>query len=95
VGYVVLGVSPQSAASHKRFAAKHGINFPLLVDSDTRVAKAYGAYKGDDEEWDGIPLKIKRSTFVIEENGTIEHALYGVSVKGHVDALKERIGISA
>ncbi len=90
----MLGVSPQGAASHKRFAAKHGINFPLLVDSDTAVANAYGAYKDTGEEWNGERLKIKRSTFVIDENGKIEHALYGVGVKGHVDSLKQAIGIS-
>lgn len=90
----MLGISPQGAASHKRFAAKHGLNFPLLVDEDTRVAEVYGAYKGDHDEWDGIPLKIKRSTFVIDEDGKIVSAQYGVSAKGHVDALKEAIGIA-
>ena len=89
----MLGVSPQGAASHQRFAAKHGINFPLLVDADTAVARSYGAYKDTGDEWDGIPLKIKRSTFVIDENGKIEQALYGVSVKGHVDSLKQKVGI--
>ncbi len=89
-----MGVSPQGAASHKRFAAKHGINFPLLVDADTRVARAYGAYKDTGDEWDGIPLKIKRSTFVIDEEGRIEEALYGVSVKGHVESLKQKVGIA-
>ena len=87
-------MSPQGAASHQRFAAKHGINFPLLVDADTKVARAYGAHKDTGDEWDGIPLKIKRSTFVIDENGKIEEAMYGVSVKGHVESLKTRVGIS-
>ena len=90
----MLGVSPQGAASHQRFAAKHGINFPLLVDADTKVAKAYGAYKDTGDEWDGVPLKIKRSTFLIDEDGKVEEAMYGVSVKGHVDSLKQRVGIS-
>ncbi len=94
-GYVVLGVSPQGAASHQRFASKFDLNFPLLVDEDTRVAKAYGAYKDKGEEWDGIPLTVRRSTFVIDEEGRIEQALYGVRAKGHVDSLKESIGITA
>ncbi len=88
-----MGISPQGAASHKRFAAKHGLNFPLLVDEETAIARAYGAYKDSGAAYEGIPLKIKRSTFVIDENGKIERAMYGVSVKGHVDALKEAIGI--
>lgn len=93
-GYVVLGVSPQGAASHQRFATKFGLNFPLLVDEGTAVARAYGAYK-DKGEWNGIPLKINRSTFVIDEEGRIEQALYGVRAKGHVESLKESFGINA
>ena len=91
----MFGISPQGAASHKRFASKHGLNFPLLVDTDTNVARAYGAYKDTGDEWEGIPLKIKRSTFVIDENGKIASAQYGVRVKGHVEALKEAVGIGA
>ena len=91
----MFGISPQGAASHQRFAAKHGLNFPLLVDEGTAVARAYGAYKEDGGEWEGIPLKIKRSTFVIDENGTIVSAEYGVKVKGHVEALRETMGIAS
>lgn len=93
-GYIVLGVSPQDAASHQKFASKFNLNFPLLVDEDTKVAKAYGAYK-EKGDWKGIPLKIDRSTFVIDEEGRIEQALYGVRAKGHVDSLKESIGLPA
>ena len=93
-GYIVLGVSPQGAASHQKFASKFNLNFPLLVDEDTKVAKAYGAYK-EKGDWKGIPLKIDRSTFVIDEEGRIEQALYGVRAKGHVDSLKESIGLPA
>ena len=89
----MLGISPQGAESHKRFAAKHDLNFPLLVDADTKVARAYGAYKDTGEEFEGIPLKIKRSTFVIDENGKLALVQYGVRVKGHVEALKEALGV--
>ncbi|MDQ3940134.1 MAG: peroxiredoxin, partial [Actinomycetota bacterium] len=87
-GYTVLGVSPQGEESHRKFASKFSLNFPLLVDEDTAVARAYGAYKelGD---WQGIPLKISRSTFIIDETGQIEDALYGVRAKGHVAGLLE------
>jgi thioredoxin-dependent peroxiredoxin len=88
-GFVVLGVSPQGAESKQRFASKFDLNFPLLIDADTTVAKAYGAFKDDGAEWDGIPLKIRRSTFLIDEDGKITRALYGVNAKGHVEALKE------
>lgn len=89
-GYRVFGVSPQGAASHERFTAKYGLNFPLLIDPDRRVARAYGAVK--DEASDGI-FKIKRSTFVIDADGRIKSAQYGVTAKGHVAALKEELAI--
>jgi thioredoxin-dependent peroxiredoxin len=94
-GYIVLGVSPQGAASHQKFASKFDLNFPLLIDEDTTVARAYGAHKEKVDEWNGIPLKIKRSTFVIDEDGRIEQALYGVNAKGHVASLMESVGVNA
>ena len=92
-GYVVLGVSPQGAQSHKKFATKYSLNFPLLVDEDLEVAKAYGA-AGDGGLFKGLPLRVKRSTFVIDEEGVIRQALYGVRAKGHVAKLKESLGVA-
>ena len=46
----MLGISPQGAASHQRFASKYSLNFPLLIDPDTKVANAYGAFKDDGAE---------------------------------------------
>ena len=94
-GYKVFGVSPQGEASHQRFTKKFDLNFPLLIDEGCKVAKAYGAYKGDGGIWEGIPIKIKRSTFIIGEDGRIEQALYGVRAKGHVSSLLESIGATA
>ncbi len=88
---VVLGVSPQDARSHQRFARKYDLNFPLLVDSDLAVAGAYGATKPAGENYKGIPLRIKRSTFVIDESGKIASAQYGVRAKGHVADLLETL----
>ncbi len=86
-GYLVLGVSPQGKSSHERFVTKYGLNFPLLIDPDLAMTKAFGAIKEDPEEWHGIRLHVKRSTFVIDEDGRIVEAQYGVRAKGHVDAL--------
>ncbi|HET7483350.1 MAG TPA: peroxiredoxin [Actinomycetota bacterium] len=94
-GYTVLGVSPQGAESHQRFSDKFGLNFPLLIDEDAAVAREYGAYRGDGAMWQGIPLRIKRSTFLIDAEGNIEKALYGVRAKGHADELLESIGVTA
>lgn len=91
-GYTVLGVSPQGAESHRRFTDKYELNFPLLVDERLATAKAYGA-TGSLGPFDGIPLRVRRCTFVIDEEGKIERALYGVRASGHVAKLKESLGV--
>lgn len=87
----VLGVSPQGAASHQKFAQKYSLNFPLLIDEDLAVADAYGAVADKVGDFKGIPIKIKRSTFVIGADGKIEQAIYGVKVQGHVQKLLEDV----
>ena len=82
-GYKVFGVSPQGAASHRRFSDKHSLNFPLLIDSDYTMARDYGVA----EEREGKKPRINRSTFVIDEDGTLLEAMYGVSARGHVASL--------
>jgi thioredoxin-dependent peroxiredoxin len=91
-GYLVFGVSPQGANSHQAFAGKYGLNFPLLVDKDHSVAESYGVW-GENKFYRGIHLGIKRSTFVIDEEGRIEEAQYGVKAKGHVERLKTLLGV--
>lgn len=85
-GYTVLGVSPQDEDSHRRFSGKYGLNFPLLVDEGVAVAQRYGAVR------DGGG--VKRSTFVIDEDGRILAGEYGVKAKEHVDRLRVELGIS-
>lgn len=91
-GYVVLGVSPQGADSHQAFSHKYSLNFPLLVDEDHSVAEKYGAW-GENKYYNNIFLGIRRSTFVIDEEGRIAEALYGVKAKGHVERLKEALAV--
>lgn len=93
-GYVVLGVSPQDSDSHNRFTEKYSLNFPLLIDADREVAAAYGATDDKGNLFKGIPLKVKRATFVINEDGVLEQAIYGIKARGHVDKLKESLGVS-
>ncbi len=87
-GYVVLGVSPQGAESKRAFAEKYDLNYPLLIDHEGEVAKRYGVWEAHGE-YEGAPLMVNRSTFVIDEQGHISEALYGVKAKGHVAALEE------
>ncbi len=83
-GYRVLGVSPQGAASHRRFSDKYSLNFPLLIDSDYDMARSYGVAE---EREEGTKPRIVRSTFVIDEDGTLLEAQYGVRARGHVESL--------
>ncbi|MBW3575238.1 MAG: redoxin domain-containing protein, partial [Actinobacteria bacterium] len=80
------------AESHRKFAERYSLNFPLLIDEDLSTARAFGAYK-EMGNYKDVPIRVKRSTFVIDEKGKIEHALYGVKAQGHVDALREKLGV--
>ncbi len=83
-GAVVLGVSPDSAASHRTFKEKYGLPFTLLADPDHAVAEEYGVWQ-EKSRAGRTYMGIHRSTFVIAPDGTIEQALYGVRPEGHVD----------
>lgn len=83
-GYTLVGVSPDSAASHKKFREKHNLGILLLSDPEKKCAESYGAY-GEKKNY-GITYKgIIRSTFVIDENGVILKAFKNVKAKGHAD----------
>jgi thioredoxin-dependent peroxiredoxin len=84
---VVLGVSPDSVASHRKFRDKFGLNYPLLADEDHRVAEAYGVWK-EKNMYGRKSMGIERSTFLIDEEGKIQEAWRKVSPKGHADLLQ-------
>jgi peroxiredoxin Q/BCP len=84
---VVVGVSPDSIASHGKFRDKHGLNFLLLSDPDHKVAEAYSAW-GDKVLYGRKFKGLIRSTFVIDAKGAIVEAQYKVSTKGHAAAVR-------
>ena len=90
-GAVVLGVSPDSVASHERFRAAHKLNFPLLADADKAVAKKYGAF-GEKVMYGKTVVGMIRSTFVIDGAGVVRKVFPKVRVDGHaaqvIEALK-------
>jgi thioredoxin-dependent peroxiredoxin len=87
---VVVGVSPDSIASHRKFRDKHELDFLLLADPDHEVAEKYGAW-GDKVLYGRKYKGIIRSTFVIDGNGRIASAHYKVSPKGHAAAILEAL----
>jgi peroxiredoxin Q/BCP len=81
-GVKVVGVSPDSAATHVDFRTKYGLKFDLLSDPDKKVMEKYGAF-GEKMLYGKRVMGVIRSTFVIGPTGTIEHAWYGVRTDGH------------
>ena len=88
---VVLGVSPDSAASHQKFIAKHKLPFPLLVDEGHAVAEKYGAW-GEKSLYGRKFMGIIRSTFLIGKNGKLEKVWPKVKVAGPNEAVLEALG---
>jgi peroxiredoxin Q/BCP len=87
---VVLGVSPDSVVSHRKFRDKFGLNYPLLADEGHRVAEAYGVWK-EKNLYGRKSMGIERSTFLIDEDGVVLEAWRKVSPKGHADLLQEAL----
>jgi peroxiredoxin Q/BCP len=79
---VIVGVSPDSIATHGKFRDKQKLNFLLLSDPDHAVAETYGAW-GDKVLYGRKFKGIIRSTFVIDGKGRIAQARYKISPKGH------------
>jgi thioredoxin-dependent peroxiredoxin len=79
---VVVGISRDDCLSHAEFRDKYGLSVLLLADTEEQVCRAYGVLY--DKEVDGQKVKsIQRSTFIIDKQGKLRHALYGVHAHGH------------
>ena len=89
-GAVVLGVSPDGEKSHVRFKEKYSLPFTLLADTDHRVAEDYGVWV-EKNTYGKKRMGIKRSTFVIDANGIVARAMYGVKPEGHADEVLEAL----
>jgi peroxiredoxin Q/BCP len=81
-GAVILGVSPDTVASHGRFKDKHALPFTLLADPDHNVADKYGAW-GEKVVYGKKSIGLIRSTFVIDPEGKIARVISPVRVQGH------------
>ena len=92
-GYVVLGVSKDKLPALQKFAAEENLSFPLLSDEDLAVHHAYGAF-GEKSMYGKKVQGVLRSTFVIDGEGTLTHALYNVKATGHVESLKKKLGLA-
>jgi peroxiredoxin Q/BCP len=91
-GIDVVGISPDAPAKLAKFRDTEGLTFPLLSDVDRTVLTAYGAY-GEKNSYGRIIVGVIRSTFVVDPDGTIAQARYGVKATGHVAALRKSLSV--
>jgi peroxiredoxin Q/BCP len=91
-GYEVIGISPDKPAQLAKFRERDSLTFPLVSDTDKAVLTAYGAY-GEKQLYGKTVTGVIRSTFVIDEEGRVERALYNVKATGHVAKLRRDLGL--
>ncbi|MDQ0725877.1 thioredoxin-dependent thiol peroxidase [Microbacterium sp. W4I20] len=94
LGYRVIGVSRDEPAKLAAFRERDGLTFTLLSDPDHAVHSAYGAW-GEKMNYGKVIEGVLRSTFVLDEDGTVTHALYNVKATGHVARIRKLLGADA
>ena len=81
-GYNVVGVSKDSAASHKKFAEKYELPFTLLADTSTEMLQAFGAW-GEKKMYGKTVMGTIRKTFIFDENGILTEIIEKVDTNNH------------
>jgi thioredoxin-dependent peroxiredoxin len=98
LGAVILGVSPDSVKTHRKFKEKHSIPFTLLADEGHKVAESYGVWR-EKRLYGRKYLGIERTTFIIDPYGEIAHTFEKVRADGHAAdvelALRRILGLAA
>jgi peroxiredoxin Q/BCP len=85
-GYNVVGVSKDSAASHRKFIEKYDLPFTLLSDTSTLMLQAFGAW-GEKKMYGKTVLGTIRRTFIFDEEGILERIIEKVDTKNHADQI--------
>ncbi|MFZ1520395.1 MAG: thioredoxin-dependent thiol peroxidase [Ignavibacteriaceae bacterium] len=92
VDAIILGVSPDSVKSHKKFSEKYKLKFDLLADEEKKIVEKYGVWK-EKSMYGRKYMGVERTTFIIDEKGKIKKIFSKVKVDGHnnevIDALKD------
>jgi peroxiredoxin Q/BCP len=87
---VVVGVSPDSIASHEKFKSKMGFPFELLADEEKKVCELFGVWK-EKSMYGRKYMGVERSTFLIDEQGVLQREWRKVKVPGHADAVLDAV----
>ena len=90
-GVEILGVSPDTEASHRKFKSKYELPFTLLADPDHEAAQAYGVWK-EKRNYGKTYMGVERSTFVIDAGGKVAKAMRGIRPAGHAAQVLETLG---
>ena len=89
-GVEILGVSPDTEASHQKFKSKYELPFTLLADPEHEVAEAYGVWK-EKRNYGKTYHGVERSTFVIDAEGKVARAMRGIRPAGHAAQVLETL----
>ncbi len=89
-GYEVVGVSPDSVSSHKKFAEKYNLGFNLIADTEMEILNAYGVW-GEKSMYGRKYMGVFRTTFVIDEKGIIEEIFEKVDTKNHTEQISKTL----
>ena len=81
-GYKVIGISPDNEKSHKGFAGKYSLPFPLIADTEKKILSLYGAW-GEKKMYGKTVTGVLRTTFIIDEKGIIEKIISKVDTVNH------------
>jgi peroxiredoxin Q/BCP len=87
---VILGVSPDSEASHEKFVNKHNLTIELLSDPDKKMLEKYGVWQ-EKSMYGKKYMGVARTTYLINPAGKVEEVWEKVKVNGHADAVKEKL----
>ena len=92
-GYEVLGISKDSPAKLAKFRERDSLTITLLSDTDLEAHRAYAAW-GEKKLYGKVVEGVLRSTFVVDEDGTLSLAQYNVKATGHVAKLRRDLGLA-
>jgi len=85
-GFTVIGVSPDNEKSHKGFAGKYSLPFPLIADTSKKIMNDYGVW-GEKKLYGKSYMGVIRTTFIIDEKGIIEKIIEKVDTAGHTEQI--------
>jgi len=89
-GVEILGVSPDTEASHRKFKTKYELPFTLLADPDHEAAEAYGVWK-EKRQYGRTYQGVERSTFIVDAEGNVASAMRGIKAAGHAAQVLETL----